>query len=359
MDIINIVQKNSFIDYFWSVRNIAVSIWELVKIARHVPKVKVFHSISTGYAGFLGALLHYQYKRPFILTEHGIYTKERWIDLLQKWWTEKTLHAGKQSQEDSEYLVKIWIGFFENLGRMCYASANPIISLFEAYRQRQIQDGAEKDRTRIIPNAVNTKKYNWPHKKTPDATNPIVCLIGRVVPIKDIKTFIRAVGILSTKISTIQGWIVGSDEENPEYVTECKNLVNIMGLTKCIDFTGEKDLTTIFPKIDLLLLSSISEGLPLVILEAFAAGIPVVATDVGACSELIYGNTKEDRALGAAGTIVSIANPEALAAAVLQLLQHPEQWLAAQKVGVERVTRFYNMGKFIEQYTDVYKGALG
>ena len=47
------------------------------------------------------------------------------------------------------------------------------------------------------------------------------------------------------------------------------------------------DVKQIYPRIDVLVLTSISEGLPLVILEAAAAGVPLVSTDVGACRELL------------------------------------------------------------------------
>ena len=55
-------------------------------------------------------------------------------------------------------------------------------------------------------------------------------------------------------------------------------------------------------------LTSISEAQPLVLLEAMAAGVPVLATDVGSCREIIEGATDEDKALGKAGEVVSIAS---------------------------------------------------
>ncbi len=71
----------SFLDYFWSIRSILIPVWKMAKLAKFVAdRGKIIHSPSTGYAGFLSALVSYDTGKPFILTEHGIYTKERKID---------------------------------------------------------------------------------------------------------------------------------------------------------------------------------------------------------------------------------------------------------------------------------------
>ncbi|HLX03732.1 MAG TPA: GT4 family glycosyltransferase PelF, partial [Trinickia sp.] len=69
----------SFVDYFWTVRIMHKPLWQLAQIAEGLPTVRVFHTVSTGYAGFLGALARYRHDRPLLVSEHGIYTKERKI----------------------------------------------------------------------------------------------------------------------------------------------------------------------------------------------------------------------------------------------------------------------------------------
>ncbi|MBP6708751.1 MAG: GT4 family glycosyltransferase PelF, partial [Candidatus Accumulibacter sp.] len=73
----------SFVDYFWTVRIMHAPLWQLARIAQELIPARAYHSVSTGYAGFLGALLHHTRHRPLILFEHGIYTKERKIDLFK------------------------------------------------------------------------------------------------------------------------------------------------------------------------------------------------------------------------------------------------------------------------------------
>ena len=107
-----------------------------------------------------------------------------------------------------------------------------------------------------------------------------------------------------------------------------------------------------------MVLSSISEALPLVLLEGFAAGVPAVSTDVGSCRQLIEGLEEEDQALGAAGTVVDIADPTALADAAIALLNDQPCWQAASKAGITRVERYYSDELMFSRYRAVYANAL-
>lgn len=347
----------SFLDYFWMVRNMHMPIWRLLRMIEYLPKTKIFHSVSTGYAGFLGGLLKIKMKNPFVLTEHGIYVKERKIDLLSH-----MTAIGNQSEllevKTQEYLTEIGIGFFETLARICYLEADPIISLFAGYRNLQIEDGAPVEKTMIIPNGVFIQPDDSITRTQPTLDNPIIALIGRVVPIKDIKTFIRSMILIVQAIPKVQAWIIGPTSEDETYYAECLQLVNVLNLNDSIKFLGKQNMAEIYNKIDLSVLSSISEGLPLVLLESFSYGIPVVATNVGACSELIYGASDEDKALGSSGMVVEIATPNVFGQAVVTMLQDKSRWHHAQLAARARVKRYYGQSAFIENYTKIYDKAI-
>ncbi|MES1926967.1 GT4 family glycosyltransferase PelF [Salinisphaera sp. T31B1] len=353
----------SFVDYFWSVRNMHSPLFLLARIARGLPRTRCLHAISTGYAGFLGALAHHMHGLPFVVTEHGIYTKERQIDLTEADWIktyDDVLTHG--FQRDVSYIRRLWIRFFDGIGRLTYSAANPITTLYEGNRERQIMDGAAAERTRVIPNGIRIERFRPLREQTFANRAPIVALIGRVTPIKEIKTFVRAMRIVASQLPGAQGWIVGPETEDPEYAQECRDLADQLDLNGTVKFMGFQKTEEVMARIRLATLTSISEAQPLVALEAMAAGVPVVCTDVGSCYELVHGHARtqantaasEPDTAHAAGRIVPIADAGATAEAMLALLEDRPCWEAARAVGIERVERQYSEQLMLDRYAQLY-----
>ncbi len=349
-----------FIDYFWSVRNIHMPIWVISNVAKQMPKCKIIHSPSTGYAGFLASLYSYEHKVPYILTEHGIYTRERKIDMLTADWINIKKPALLKQADEFNYIKQMWVRFFEKIGLVSYKRANPIISLFSRARKIQIDFGADPSRCIVVPNGVDVdglKKACL--DKRPKEIPKVITLIGRVVPIKDIKTFIRAIRIVVNEIPDLEAWVVGPTEEDPIYAKECEQMIETLQLKDNFKLLGFQNIKDILPKSGLMTLTSVSEGMPLTILEGFAAGLPCVATDVGSCYDLIYGGLgEEDKALGAAGAVTRIADPSSLAKNYIKFLTDETLWYKAQSVALKRVNTYYRQDQFLETYRKMYKEVL-
>ena len=350
----------SFVNYFWTLRSLQSPLLMLAEASRNMPRARVLHSISTGYAGLLGCILKQRWNCTYLLSEHGIYTKERKIDLAQaSWIAESSGQALNRSLDGgSGYTRTLWIRFFERIGQLAYNSADSIIALYDGNRQRQIKDGAEPSRTQLIANGIDLTQWTQVLENRAPGIAPRVGMIGRVVPIKDVKTFLRAMRGVISVMPEVEGWIVGPEEEDPEYVSECRSLMASLGLEGKVHFLGFQRIQDILPQLGLMVLTSISEAQPLVILEAWAAGTPVVSSDVGSCRELIEGGSAEDRDLGIAGKVVAIADPQATSAAILELLRSPERWLAAQASGLARVNRYYTEALMLQRYRDLYQAAM-
>jgi polysaccharide biosynthesis protein PelF len=351
----------AFLDYFWTVRSMHAPIWALARVARNLIPARAYHSASTGYAGFLGALLAQKHKRPLLLSEHGLYTKERKIDLMQSAWIRESGHSQGAEAPEGGVLRQLWIRFFEALGKATYVTANPVVSLYDGIRKQQIQDGAEAAHTLCIPNGISLVRYQALRSKQTLPPAPVFSLIGRVVPIKDIKTFIRAMQAVRQTLPAAEGWIVGPGEEDPTYFEECRALVESLGLSACVRFLGFQNIDDILPRTAVLVLSSISEALPLTLLEGFAAGVPAVATDVGSCRQLILGKADdaEDLALGQAGRVVGIGDPTALADAMTGLFSNSREWEKAKVTAMSRAERYYTDGKMLDSYRAIYRKAIG
>ena len=344
----------SFVDYFWTVRTMHGPVWVLADIAKNLIPCKAYHTVSTGYAGLLGALLKHRTAKPLILSEHGIYTKERRIDLFNAHWIPDNRVIFQRDPTEIAYFRQMWMRFFEGIGKICYDASDAIISLFEGNRLRQIEDGADAARTSNIPNGIDVARYAAVRTQRPTPP-PVMAMIGRVVPIKDVMTFVRAMRTVVNRMPQAEAWIVGPEDEDPTYAQECRNLAVGLGIAEKVKFLGFQSLTEVLPQAGVVVLSSISEALPLVILEGFAAGVPAVATDVGACKQLIYGLDAEDQAIGPAGTVVGIADPQSLALAVVDLLTNADKWHAASTAGIRRVETYYNQEQMFARYRAIYE----
>lgn len=347
--------KDSFVDYFWTWRYIHLPLLRLFDAK--IPEASVYHTISTGYAGLLTGFAHLLNRAPVILTEHGIYTNERRIEIEQSRWiyedeekTDSTVITETQSP-----FKQMWISLFDHLSRITYRYSMEVITLFENNRIMQVMGGADPNRTRIIPNGINVAKfpYKKDHQRSSDRFQ--VGFIGRVVPIKDVKTFIRACNIVRKKFPQCSFPIIGPTDEDQEYFEECRTMVQMLGLNDCVEFVGRQNVVKLYPQMDVVVLTSVSEAQPLVVLEANCCRVPCVATNVGACSELLNGRTAEDSALGPSGLVTPIADPEKTAEAIITILSNSTLREAMGTAGQKRVEKFYSEDELNFAYQELYR----
>lgn len=342
--------QSSFLDYFWSWRAVLAGLFSLVEC--ELPRADLYHAVSTGYAGLLAARARLETGKPAIVTEHGIYTNERRIEIASaEWLTEGASKALTISQTRID-LRDLWTTTFVNYSRIAYEAADAIVTLFADNQKAQITDGASADKMMVIPNGIDVERFaslpRQPHER------PTVALIGRVVPVKDIKAFIRAVRILKDRLGDIEAYVIGPDEEDKPYASECYHMVEHLGLQDNLLFTGQADIREYLPRIDVMALSSISEAQPLSVLEAGACGIPVVSTDVGACREILRGAADEKPALGEGGIIVPPAHPTALADGIHALLTDRARYDACSAALRQRVATYYDKKDQHAAYRDLY-----
>jgi len=349
---------SSFIDYFWTYRVSHLPTFKI--LTADIPRARLYHTVSTGYAGLVGVIAKYRYNRPLLLTEHGIYTKERRLEIaISKWIPEEDDQAYRVKREMGTFR-KFWLGVFQSLGSLTYREAAMITTIHEGNKLMQIADSADPEKIEVIPNGIEIEKFNN-LKPTNVEDNRgvkdrfVIGFVGRVVQIKDVKTFIRACKIVSLHMPGVQVEILGPTDEDPRYHEECRSLVNLLEMEEVVVFTGSVQVHEYYPHIDIVVLTSISEAQPLVILEANCAGIPVVSSDVGACHDLLLGRTPEDQLLGPSGIITRVAEPSETANAVIRILSDPQLRRKMIEAGKQRVKRYYTQSDLNEKYRSIYK----
>jgi glycosyltransferase involved in cell wall biosynthesis len=354
-----------FLDLFWHYRAIFAPVLRLLA-APTVP-ARCYHAVATGYAGLLAALWSHRTGRPLMVTEHGIYARERDMELARAdWIRDETGGVGEPRNTWAPRispLRRLWSSFFRALSRLAYVQARHIITLSDANRVKQIADGAPPEKIEIVPNGVALQSEAVAARGEPPgdavalpAQRLRVGFVGRVVPIKDLVTFVRACDIALGSVE-IEARVIGPAEEDPGYAARCRQLVARLGRTSAIQFVGPLPPPKIYGDLDVVVLTSFSEGQPLVILEAYTWGLPVIATDVGACREMIEGRGEEDRRIGPSGFVTRVAAPKETAAAIVRLARDVRLRWRMGAAGHERVTTYYQRRDMLARYHALY-GAL-
>jgi glycosyltransferase involved in cell wall biosynthesis len=342
----------SFLHFFWAWRALFGGL--IATLSFPLPPARVYHTVSTGYAGLLAARASVETGRPAIITEHGIYTNERRIEILQADWIVDTVDKGFAIADPRRDLRDFWSAAFESYARACYEACAEIITLHGANQPAQTLHGAAPARMKIIPNGVDYQALS----RLPQASwddPPTIALIGRVVPIKDIKTYLQAIALLRGEFPDLLALVMGPTDEQPDYYRECKVLAAELGLSEAVRFTGQVNVAHFFPYIHINVLTSVSEAQPLSVLEAGAAGVPTVATDVGACREILYGRPDEHPALGDGGMLTDVASPAQTAAAIGALLRDHDRRQRLGSAMQERVKRYYHLDVVDTAYARIYQ----
>lgn len=325
-----------FSDFLWTMRSMYLPLFHTLKM--DLPKADLYHCVATGYAGVLGSMAKIKYGSKLLISEHGIYTREREEELIRAKWVEGVYK-------------NIWIEQFRKMSMLAYERADLVTSLYAHARELQIELGCPAEKTVVTPNGIDETRFV--NLTRPDFMSPDQIHIGailRVTPIKDVKTMLRAFAYAKEKLPNLKLWIMGPTDEDEEYAKECFDMVELIGVDD-VEFTGRVNVADYMGGLDMTILTSISEGQPLTILESYAAHKPVIATDVGNCRGLIYG---EDDDFGAAGILTHIMNVAEIADAMVKLGKSRQLREKMGEAGYKRLMRKYRVEDMRKTYSDIY-----
>lgn len=327
-----------FSDFLWTMRSLYLPL--LFTLKMKIPKADLYHCVATGYAGVLGSMGKVLNGGSLLISEHGIYTREREEELLRAEWVKGAFK-------------NIWIEQFRKMSALAYERADLVTSLYEHARELQVELGCPVEKTMVTPNGVRADiMQNLPGKAEESAGRINIGAILRVTSIKDVKTLIQAFSFARERDARLKLWIMGPCDEDEAYARECFEQAEALELGEDVVFTGRINVRDYLGRMDMTILTSISEGQPLTILESFAAHIPVIATDVGNCRGLICGE-KDD--FGEAGIVTHIMNVEEIAQAMLDMARNDKMRRTMGENGYRRVLAGYRIGQMRENYWEIYK----
>ena len=311
----------------------------LFLLGQDVPNADLYHSAVAGYGGILGALAKYKTGRPFVLTEHGIYPREREEELIQADWVAPSMR-------------EIWIRSFYQLSKCAYSYADRVTALFSDASAKQTEIGCDKEKCSVVSNGIHIENFeSIPVREESDGIN--IGAFVRFAPIKDVKTLIYAFYHLRKRVPNAELYLMGGTDDET-YRDECLELLERLNLSN-IRVEGYVDTALYMSKMDFTVMTSISEGQPLAILESLAASRPCVSTKVGNCPELLG---KSADGFGEAGICCTPMDISGIAAAMEKLCNNRELRLELGRNGRERVRMNYTYEKMNSGYLKIYKDVL-
>lgn len=363
----------SLSETFWLVRDFMSILYAL--LAETMPRARVYHAHTTGYASLVAAAAARDHDAAFLLTEHNLYVRDTVNTLLGR---NMALPVRTGDYRDFEAVTPVqraWMAWWIEMGRFCYPSTDRITYLYpKALEEARGLDAPVDDpgRVSILPNGTVLSEFNEQYALRLEETQRIAALtpegaarrtwklvfIARVVPIKGLADLLDALHLLISRgVEDFTLDVLGPTDHVPEYYELCRQKIEELHLERWVSFRGTVDVRAQLGRYDLLLMPSYNEGQPVVALEAMSAGIPVIGSDVGGMSQLIDDELThpDGRTWQGCGVLTRPGDAPMLADAVAGVISDPARYarLAASARG--RVEGFFQLSDVMARYNDLYR----
>ncbi|WP_128226236.1 glycosyltransferase family 4 protein [Halobacteriaceae archaeon SHR40] len=220
------------------------------------------------------------------------------------------------------------------------------------------ENGVQKEQMIHIPNGVDVQKFEAISegdcervRDTYDlGDRPVVFFAGTVMPRKGVAEFAEAAAeVVAAGHDSVEFLIAGETDLDEEYMNHVRTIINEAGIEANVTFTGylnDTDLLPLYRTASVFVLPSFEEGFGMVVSEAMAAGTPPVASRISGVKQQI--NDKQT------GILVEPGNSNALADALLDLLEDPEKRETMGERSQQRAEQF-SWERITDQYIDLYK----
>ncbi|WP_406001315.1 GT4 family glycosyltransferase PelF [Streptomyces sp. NBC_00829] len=303
-------------------------------LAARIPDDSIAHAVSAGLAT-LPALAAQRFEGvPFLLTEHGIYLRERYL--------------GYRVAAQRAPVKALMLGFYRELNSLGYRRADLITPCNQYNRRWEERGGAPSGRIRTVYNGVDPHAFP---QAGPEPDVPTISWAGRIDPIKDLETLIRAYAIVRAELPAVRLRLFGGVPAGGEaYRTVLEKLAADLGVMDGIAWEGRvSDVARAYASGSVVLLSSISEGFPFSLIEAMSCGRATVSTDVGGVRE----------AVGDTGLVVPPREPAVMAEATLGLLRDEARRAELGRLARQRVIDRFTLRRSVDGFRRIYRELAG
>jgi glycosyltransferase involved in cell wall biosynthesis len=235
---------------------------------------------------------------------------------------------------------------------------NHLIAVSHATKNEMVAAGIPPALVSVIHNAIDTDTWSPRHATAAlreelglEQAGPVLGYVGRIMPEKDLETWLRAAALVAQQYPATRFVLVGEGRDG-DTLGQLQRLATELGIAEQVHFPGYRaHLLPVYGSFDLFVLSSRREGLPNSILEAMAVGLPVVTTDVAGTSELVlHGHT---------GYVVPQGDVDRLAHAMVTLVADKQLRQRMGQAGRERIEREFSFTHRLQRIEELYVRVLG
>jgi glycosyltransferase involved in cell wall biosynthesis len=224
--------------------------------------------------------------------------------------------------------------------RLAYRAAHAVVANSSAARDQLEREGVPADKLRLITNGLDVRRFA---PMPPGGDIRRIAMVANLRPEKGHDLLLAAAPRILARYPDASFTFIGEGSRREALET----LTRALGITDRVHFMGEsRDVAPILAKHDLFVLPSRSEAFPNALIEAMATALPVVATSVGGIPEVVRS--------GVNGRLVRPDDVDALADAVLALMDDPAAAAALGRAARADVERHYTIDRMVERFEQLY-----
>jgi glycosyltransferase involved in cell wall biosynthesis len=335
------VYKNYIIEHYKETKMNLPSVFDMVEGLRYLyrffisllpdlPKAHIYHSSAAAFCGLSCIIAKKKYGSKFLLTEHGVYIREQYL---------------AASRNQMPYRTKeFMMGLITLVSRLNFYYADMVSPVCNYNIRWEKKWGVNENKINTIYNGIDANKfYRFEVEEKKD--RPIVVMVARIDPLKDIETFIKTAQLVTKEIPDVLFKLYGPIVDE-KYFHLCEKLVDELYMKDNFIFAGSTtNPAAAYNEGDVVMLTSISEAFPFVVIEAMACEKVVISSDVGGTKEVLEGY----------GYVVKPKDYQEFADKVIYVLSNPD---IAKEMGVdarESILNGFTIEDMVDNYSRVYK----
>jgi glycosyltransferase involved in cell wall biosynthesis len=303
----------------------------LTVLAAPIPRTDVTHAAAAAFCGLPCVVAKLQWGTPYLLTEHGVYLREQYLNLPRairsgfvRWFLLRVISA----------VVDLSYAFADQLSPVCQYNTR-----WEQWRR------VEPGRIHVIYNGVDPDRFSADPDRSARQERPLVVNVGLIFPLKGQLDLIEAAGMVRCAVPDVEFRLYGSPSDRV-YYAQCEARIRALGLGDTVRFAcTTNEPWEAYRRASVVAMASISEAFPYSVIESMLCEAAVVATDVGGVRE----------ALGQTGVLVAPRDPMHLARAITRMLESPNERRRLGEAARLRALRYFTEDRFIDEYRTTYQ----